>query len=146
MNINIFKMKRELKVWKLGALGSKLWSPDAQRGTLLITMAEDGAHAVLVDDQGVRDAFKVPHGQLGEVIGAAAQSWIDRGAGGSLAVYTELKKRGDLTPPPPPPPPGPGGHETIFTMQAAAAHTTFDVAAAFANHEHFGEGKDLTHG
>ena len=56
----------------------------------------------LVDDyEGVRDVFKVPTGQIGEVIAAATQAWLKRGTGGSLAVYTtELKTRGGISPPP----------------------------------------------
>ncbi len=123
-------IKKAMKHWKHGAIDKGLWSDKAQRGTVLIDTNDEAPRAVLVDDHGgIRAAFQVPPGQIGEVIGAAAEAWHARGAGGSFAVYSAaLKGRGVITPPPPPPP-GPGGHERILILQTRAAHTTFDVAA-----------------
>ena len=133
-------LKKVMKHWKVGAIESQLWSDQAQRASVLIETDGEAARAVLVDDYaGVRDVFKVPTGQIGEVIAAATQAWLKRGTGGSLAVYTtELKTRGGISPPPPPPPPGPGGHERIFMKQMVAGHVTFDVAAEFAHLDEIG--------
>lgn len=124
-------IKKAMTHWKVGAIDKRMWSEHAQHGTVMLEIEEGSARVLIVDDyEGVRAVFKVEPERIGEVITAAHQAWQDRGAGGSLAVFSRLatRVRGTITPPPPPPPPGPGGQERIFMMQTVAAHYVFDVA------------------
>jgi hypothetical protein len=125
--------KLPIRIWKRVEVDKGLWSDQAQHGTVLIDTTEETARAVIVDDHsGVRAVFKLPTDKIDEVIGAAAEKWFARRAGGSFAVYsTGLKGRGVITPPPPPPP-GPGGHERLFMMQTLVAHTAMEAAMAHA--------------
>jgi hypothetical protein len=134
------KIKRDLIPWKLGAIHAKLWSGEAQYGTIVIQTGEQGARAVVADEYGIREAFKVPPGQIGEIISAAAQAWIERGGKGSLAVYAQSDEVAlGILRPPPPPPPGPGGHERIFLLQNQAVHTMGQAAVELLEHDEVGQ-------
>ena len=134
-------IKLPIRIWKRAEVDKGLWSDQAQHGSVLIDATEETARAVIVDDQGgVRAVFKVPPDKIDEVIGAAAEKWFARKAGGSFAVYsTGLKGRGVITPPPPPPP-GPGGQEWLLTIQTLVAHAAMEAATA---HTRLGVIEDL---
>jgi hypothetical protein len=113
----------------------------------VIETSDEAARAVIVDDHdGIRAAFKVPPGQLDEIIAAATRSWIAHNRGGSLGIFIGGRKdRGEITPPIPPVPPGPGGHERIFIKQTIVAHIAFDAAAELAQLAQFEELGQLEH-
>lgn len=134
-------IKLPIRIWKRSEVDKGLWSDQAQHGSVLIDTTEETARAMIVDDQGgVRAVFKVAPDKIDEVIGAAAEKWFARKAGGSFAVYsTGLKGRGVITPPPPPPP-WPGGHERLLMMQTLVAHAAMEAAI---EHTRLGAIEDL---